>query len=105
MKKRLAVVNAMANELEIPGPPISRDDFYIQDDARLADKKKEWMRRAHEVKYAKPFYNALLRHAHHGWLFERKNSRRDVNSNWAGRDGWLAEVLNQTQLNIMRLDA
>lgn len=98
MKKRLAVVNAIAGEMGVPGAPMSREDFFIEDDAALADQKKEWMRRAHRVKFAKPFYFALLKDAHPGWLFERKSGRRDANSNWAGKDGWMAEVLRQTKV-------
>jgi len=98
MKKRLAVVNAIADEMGVPGAPMSREDFFIEDDAALADQKKEWMRRAHRVKFAKPFYFELLKDAHPGWLFERKNGRRDANSNWAGKDGWMAEVLRQTKV-------
>lgn len=97
MKKRLAVVNTIADEMGVPGAPMSREDFFIEEDAALADQKKEWMRRAHSVKFAKPFYFALLRDAHPGWLFERKNGRRDANSNWVGKDGWMAQVLKQTK--------
>jgi hypothetical protein len=98
MAKRLAVVNNIANEMGVSGAPMSREDFFIDDDAALAEQKKEWMRRAHRVKFAKPFYFALLRDAHPGWLFEREHGRRDANSNWAGRDGWMAEVLQQAKL-------
>lgn len=97
MKKRLAVVNAIADELGVPGTTMSREDFFIDDDADLAEKKKEWMRQAHKVKFSKPFYHILLKHTHPGWLFERKNGRRDANNNWAGREGWMAQVLRETK--------
>ena len=97
------MVNDIADEMGVSGAPMSREDFFIDDDAALAEQKKEWMRRAHRVKFAKPFYSALLRDAHPGWLFERKSGRRGANSNWAGRDGWMAEVLQQTKLWVQRV--
>ena len=43
MKKRLGVVNAIATELGIGGNPMVHKDFFIDNDAGLALKKKEWM--------------------------------------------------------------
>lgn len=96
MKKRLGVVNAIATELGIGGNPMVREDFFIDNDAGLALVKKKWMHQAHRVKFAKPFYRALLKDAHRGWLFERSGGR-DGKSNWVGKDGWMAEVLKQTK--------
>ena len=96
MKKRLGVVNAIATELGIGGHPMVREDFFIDNDAGLASEKKEWMRQAHRVKFAKPFYRALLKDAHRGWLFERSGGR-DGKSNWVGKDGWMAQVLEHTK--------
>ena len=100
MEKRLQVVNQIADELGIDGEPLTRQDFFIQDDEQLADQKKEWMQSAHDIKFAQPFYRDVLKHAHPDWLFERKNGRMDANSNWAGRDGWMAEVLQHTYSKI-----
>ena len=96
MKKRLGVVNAIATELGIGGNPMVHKDFFIDNDAGLALKKKEWMCQAHKIKFAKPFYRELLNDAHRGWLFERRGPR-DGNSNWVGKDGWMAQVLQQTK--------
>jgi hypothetical protein len=100
MKRRLKAVNDLADELKIDGEPMTREDFLIEDDAALAEEKKKWMMQAHKIKFSKPFYNTLLRNAHDGWLFERKNGSRDANSNWAGKDGWLAEALCKTKQSI-----
>ena len=100
MKKRLEVVNQIADELEVPGEPLTRQDFFIQNDAQLEKQKKIWMQRAHDIKFNIPFYKNILKHAHPNWLFERKNGKRDANSNWAGKDGWMAEVLRHTYSKI-----
>lgn len=96
MKKRLGVVNTIATELGIDGNPMVHEDFFINNDDELESKKKEWMLKAHRVKFAKPFYRALLKDAHRVWLFERSGGR-DGNSNWVGKKGWMAQVLQQTK--------
>lgn len=96
MKKRLGVVNAIADEMRVPGDPMKHEDFYIENDDKLEAEKKEWMRQAHRVKFAKPFYRALLKDAHREWLFER-SGWRDRENKWVGEDGWMAQVLKQTK--------
>lgn len=101
MKKRLHAVNEIANELGIPGQPLTHQDFFIHNDNMLEKEKKQWMAEAHAIKFKNPFYKHILINTHEGWLYERKNGRRDVNSNWAGIDGWMKQSLINTKQLIL----
>jgi len=89
MLARLEAVNAMCGEWVGRGDSIKASDFC---DGTLLEKER-WMGEALELKFADPFFAALLRNTHPDWLVER-GSPRDKNSNFVGENGLLSKCLN-----------
>lgn len=100
-RKRLAVVNEMADEWLTEEQrnqwqnPILSTDFI---DGTI-EQKKEWMMSALQHKYSIPFFKDLLCTTDDGWLWERGGSR-DVNSNFTGEKGLLTVCLKETKANM-----
>ena len=100
-KKRLAVVNEMANEWltdeqrEQWPDPILATDFI---DGTM-EQKQAWMMMALQHKYTIPFFRKLLCTTDDGWLWER-GGPRDAKSNFVGENGLLTQCLRITKENI-----
>ena len=100
-KKRLAVVNEMANEWltdeqrEQWPDPILATDFI---DGTM-EQKQAWMMMALQHKYSIPFFRELLCATDDGWLWER-GGPRDAASNFVGEKGLLTTCLKQTKANM-----
>lgn len=100
-KKRLAVVNEMANEWltdeqrEQWPDPILATDFI---DGSI-EQKKAWMMMALQHKFSSPFFKNMLCTIHEDWLWER-GGPRDANSNFTGEKGLLTICLKDIKRQI-----
>ena len=86
-RKRLQVVNELARQYVQAPTLITHADFI---DGTPADKRK-WMRKALKVKYAQPFYRAVLDGTGTTPLQEQKGRGNDAF--WAGPNGALGPLL------------
>jgi len=88
MSARLTAVNTMCDEWVGSGANVKASDFC---DGTLLEKEM-WMNEALVLKFADPFFAALLRNTHPGWLVER-GGPRDKKSNFVGEKGLLSRCL------------
>lgn len=104
MKKRLNVVNEMANELFDKPVEIKMKDFWWKEkdgkpiDA-TAEEKRVWLKVALEKKFEEPFFKDLLLKSGNSILAERAGGR-DSDSIFTGKDGMLGVELTKLRKKL-----
>tara|TARA_Y100000389_G_scaffold62718_2_gene58832 strand:- start:11826 stop:13094 length:1269 start_codon:yes stop_codon:yes gene_type:complete len=88
MKKRLEVVNQIAQERGLTGD-IKQEDFLMGTD----EENKQFMKIALRLKFASEPYRSVLLGTGANKVYERQGNRGK--SLWAGEDGWLGLLLMQ----------